>query len=89
MDYDQASWKLPPEELRFEVDLNFADWPELMLLPRIGATLAKRIVRARSERGGFQAVEDFQSVRGIGPKTLDAARPYLTLRPATGLSSSQ
>ena len=31
---------------RFEVDVNTADWPELLQLPAIGETLAKRIVES-------------------------------------------
>ena len=66
-----------PLTARFEVDINAADWPELMQLPGIGPTLAHRIVESRQTVGPFADHDDLRRVRGIGPKTLDAIRPYL------------
>lgn len=66
----------------FQVDLNAADWPELVQLPGIGPTLARRIVESRRTDGPFLDHEDLKRVRGIGPKTLDQIRPYL--RPMPG-----
>jgi competence protein ComEA len=36
--------RAPPRTARFEVDINAADWPEVMQLPGIGEVLAHRIV---------------------------------------------
>jgi competence protein ComEA len=66
-----------PKTATFEVDLNSADWPELVQLPGIGPTLAKRIVESRETDGPFLDHEDIMRVRGIGPKTLEEVRPYL------------
>lgn len=66
---------------RFEVDINTADWPELLQLPEIGETLAKRIVDSRRTGGPFRDHRDLMRVRGIGPKTLDTIRPYLRPMP--------
>lgn len=66
-----------PRTLRFLVDVNRADWPELAQLPGIGESLAKRIVASRREVGPFREPDDLLRVRGIGPKTLDRVRPYL------------
>jgi competence protein ComEA len=60
---------------RFEVDLNSAEWPELVQLPSIGETLAKRIVDSRHKNGPFRDHNDLMRVRGIGPKTLAAVKP--------------
>jgi competence protein ComEA len=62
---------------RFVTNLNRAPWPELTLLPSIGPALAQRIVTSREQEGRFQRPEDLLRVRGIGPKTLTAIRPYL------------
>jgi competence protein ComEA len=67
---------------RFEVDINAADWPELMQLPNIGEKLAHRIVDTRKTSGPFINADDLRRVRGIGPKTLEQLRPYL--RPMPG-----
>jgi competence protein ComEA len=70
-----------PRTAEFEVDLNEADWPELVQLPGIGETLARRIVESRQRDGRFLDHEDLQRVRGIGPKTLQRIRPYLRPMP--------
>ena len=71
------------------VDPNLAPWWELTVLPRIGETLASRIVEHRESTPRlfaearplpvYTAVEDLQDVRGIGPKTLQRIGPYLAL----------
>ena len=73
IDIDDA----PPVEIAFQVDINSAPWPELALLPRIGETLAKRIIEDREANGPFRDLDDLQRVRGIGPRTLEEMRPYL------------
>jgi competence protein ComEA len=70
-----------PLVARFEVDINTADWPELMQLPNIGSTLAHRIVDYRAKSGPFRDHEDLRRVRGLGPKTLEQIRPYLQAMP--------
>lgn len=64
-------------EARFLVDVNTASWPELSQLPRIGETLARRIIAHREEHGPFCCPDDLMKVRGIGPKTVDLLRPFL------------
>ncbi len=73
-----------PQFAQFEVDINTADWPELLQLPAIGETLARRIVESRHEKGPFADHKDLRRVRGIGPKTLDTIRPYLKPMPERG-----
>lgn len=69
---------------RFEVDINSADWPELLQLPAIGETLAKRIVESRQTDGPFRDHKDLMRVRGIGPKTFSTIQPYLRPMPEAG-----
>lgn len=67
------------EAERERVDLNRAD-PELLeRLPRIGPSLARRIVDHRTEHGPFRTVDDLDRVRGIGPATLEAIRALVTV----------
>jgi competence protein ComEA len=76
-----------PQTARFEVDVNSAEWPELVQLPGIGETLAKRIVESREKEGPFIDHNDLRRVRGIGPRTLEKMRPYLRPMPdAQGLA---
>lgn len=49
------------------IDLDTASAALLERLPRIGPTLAKRIVDDRERRGPFGSLEAFQRVRGVGP----------------------
>ena len=60
-----------PLAARFEVDVNTADAPELMQLPGIGPTLARRMIESRDSAGPFTNQIDLRRVRGIGPKTLE------------------
>ncbi len=73
IDIDQS----PRWEIGLLVDVNSADWPELSLLPNIGEVLARRIVESRQQEGPFASHEQLRRVPGIGPRTLEAIRPYL------------
>jgi len=61
----------------FQIDVNRANWPELTVLPGIGATLARRMVRSRQTEGPFHNAEELVRVRGIGPGKVARIRPYL------------
>lgn len=63
--------------LGLKIDVNRATAADLQLLPRIGRTLAERIVKARAERGRFSVPGDLATVRGIGPATLKLLRPLI------------
>jgi competence protein ComEA len=78
-----------PLGYRYEVDINAADWPELVQLPGIGPTLAQRIVASRQSQGPFADIEDLRRVRGIGAKTLERMRPYLRPIPSRGNVAGQ
>lgn len=68
----------PSQSARFEVNVNTASWPELAQLPEIGETFARRIVENRRTEGPFRSPEDLTRVHGIGEKTLEQMRPYLS-----------
>jgi len=67
----------PPAQERFIVYINDDDWVTIALLPRMGETLARRIVASREAQGRFRRLEDLTRVRGIGLKTLDYLRPHV------------
>ena len=66
-----------PLEAKFLVDINRADWPEILQLPGLGETLAQRVLADRRNNGPFLDVDDLVRVNGIGVKTLEKIRPYL------------
>ena len=71
-----------PQTARFQVDINHAEWPELANLPGVGVKLAHRIVDCRLTGGPFADYEALRRrVPGIGPRTLEAMRPYLLPMP--------
>jgi len=60
------------------VNINTADKKALMLLPGIGEALSERILEYRSENGAFASPEDIMGVSGIGEKTYEKLRDYIT-----------
>ena len=65
-----------------KLDLNRATQKELEGLPEIGPVHAKSIIASRNARGGhFESVDDLMKIDGIGPKTVEAIRPYVVLKP--------
>ena len=70
----QLSRPLAPGE---KIDLDQADVTEITRLPRVGPALAQRIVAWRTEHGLFGSLARLDSVPGIGPKLLDAIRPFV------------
>jgi competence protein ComEA len=77
VDIDRAA----PQVARFQVDVNHADWPELIQLPGVGQILAERWIAERERGGEFRSVDDLERVRGMGPRTLERIRPFLLPMP--------
>lgn len=67
------------------VNINTADADALALLPRVGPALAGRILEFREANGAFKAIDDLLLVRGIGERTLELMKPYITLEGKTTL----
>ena len=70
-----------PLTAKFEVDINTAEWPELLQLPGVGPKMAQRIIDSRQTLGPFADQDDLRRVPGIGPKTMERIRPYLRAMP--------
>lgn len=88
----------PPAERRdgrdssIVIDVDRAAATELELLPRVGPTLAQRIVQDRNEHGAFGSLAALIRVKGIGPKLVTHIAPHVTfsgsVRPSSALSVS-
>jgi competence ComEA-like helix-hairpin-helix protein len=74
-----ASLPATAAETKKVVNINSADTSELALLPRVGPSVAERIVDYRKENGPFKKIEDLMLVQGIGEKTFQLLKPYLAI----------
>ena len=72
-------------EGRRVVNVNTADTAQLALLPRVGPSVAQRIVDFRKENGPFKSPEDLMLVQGIGEKTFQLLKPYVAVSGETTL----
>ncbi|WP_237193803.1 ComEA family DNA-binding protein [Rothia nasimurium] len=61
------------------VNINTASAEELQTLPKVGPVLAASIISWREQYGGFSSVDELDQVSGIGPATLEALRPLVTV----------
>lgn len=61
------------------ISINTAPVEELMLLPGIGEARARDIVAWRESNGAFTSVEQLLEISGIGDKTLENIREYISL----------
>ena len=62
-----------------QVNLNTADQAALETIPEIGPVTATAILEYRAQVGSFSSIEELLEVSGVGPATLEAVRPYMTL----------
>lgn len=69
-----------------KVNINTAGIEELSYLPRVGATVAARIVEYREANGSFEATEDLMLVKGIGERTFELIEPHVSLSGETTLT---
>ena len=73
IDIDHAQ----PITAEFQIDVNSAEWSEIVVLPGVGEKLARAIVDHRQEVGPFKSLDAIQDVPGIGEKKLHQLRPFL------------
>ncbi|HEV2852396.1 MAG TPA: helix-hairpin-helix domain-containing protein [Thermoanaerobaculia bacterium] len=68
-----------------KVNINSADASQLALLPRVGPSVAQRILEYRKQNGPFKKAEDLMLVQGIGEKTYQLIKPYVATAGETTL----
>jgi competence protein ComEA len=61
------------------ISVNSADQIALETIPGIGPVTAAAIIEHRERVGPFSSVDELIDVSGIGPATLEAIRPYVTV----------
>jgi competence protein ComEA len=69
--------------LGLPLDPNLAEEEALALVPGLSPGLAHEIGRDRARSGPFASIDDLDRVRGIGPRRIARARPFLRVE-ATG-----
>jgi competence ComEA-like helix-hairpin-helix protein len=74
-----AQWEAVIQAAK-QVDLNQAAAQDLERLPEIGPSLAQRIIAYRMNHGPFRNPEELLEVPGIGPKTYETVKGYITVR---------
>ncbi|MEA2522044.1 MAG: competence protein ComEA [Actinomycetota bacterium] len=61
------------------ININSASESELETLTGVGPVLSAAIVQYRTDHGPFTSVDQLEDVSGIGPATLEALRPQVTV----------
>jgi competence protein ComEA len=68
------------------VNVNQASADELARLPRVGPSLAGKILSHREKHGAFKRAEDLMEVSGIGEKMFATLKPYVSVSGPTTLT---
>lgn len=62
-----------------KVHINIASKEEFMTLNGIGEVKAGAIIAYRQEKGGFSSIEEVKNISGIGEKTFEKIKPFITI----------
>lgn len=76
---DTEATAAPTQANPFPININTATVEQLKQIKGIGDVIALRIIEYRNQIGQFQHVEELLDVKGIGEKTLEKIRPYITI----------
>ena len=73
--------KLParPDKTTFVIDINKADYRNLIRLSGVGPVLAQRIIDYRNHNGSFKRIGEIKNVSGIGNKKFERIKEFLVL----------
>ena len=61
------------------ININTADEKELQKIKGVGPAIAGRIIEYRENNGVFKSVDEIKKVRGIGDKTFEKIKDYITI----------
>lgn len=62
-----------------KVNINLASKTELGTLSGVGPSMAQKIIDYRDKNGFFNKIEDIKQVSGIGDKTFESLKDYITV----------
>ncbi|MBI3241560.1 MAG: helix-hairpin-helix domain-containing protein [Chloroflexi bacterium] len=62
------------------ININTATQTELETLPRIGPSIAQRIIEYRNTNGPFNTIDEIKNVKGIGDSIFNAIAPLITVK---------
>lgn len=74
---EQSGSSSAADEVR--VNINTADSVTLQTIPGIGPSKAERIIEYRNTQGRFQSIDDIKNISGIGDKTFESIKKYITV----------
>lgn len=74
---EQSGISSAADEVR--VNINTADSVTLQTIPGIGPSKAERIIEYRNTQGRFQSIDDIKNISGIGDKTFESIKKYITV----------
>ena len=61
------------------ININTCSYEDLLSLNGIGPVKAQAIIEYRSTNGGFSSIEEITNVSGIGDKTFESIRNFITV----------
>ncbi len=62
-----------------KININRADASALQEIPGVGPATAQKIIEYRENSGRFNSIEDIKNVSGIGDKTFENMKEYITV----------
>ena len=68
------------EDCRSKIDINQAEFRELLKVKGIGPVLAKNIIAHRERLGPFQDLQGLKEVKGIGEFKYNRIKEYITIK---------
>ena len=61
------------------ININTADEKQLQQIKGVGPAIAGRIIDYRTNNGAFKSVDEIKKVRGIGDKTFEKMKDFITV----------
>lgn len=81
----RPQWSARPTEpvAASPINLNVADRSQLMQIPGIGPGMADAILEHRQRYGRIESLEELEDLPGVGPKSIEKIRGWLTIGPGS------